>query len=68
MNSISNISINFLALNVRGLNIENKTEFLHDFLLKEKTQICFLQETHLNCINKIEKLEKFFFEFNFFII
>ena len=55
----SNI-LNFVSFNIRGINDPAKSSFLRDFLEKKKVSICFLQETHLDSIRRIEDLEIFF--------
>ena len=42
------LEINFITLNIRGLNDPSKVHFLKDYLGAYGVDICFLQETHIN--------------------
>ena len=53
-------NIIFLSLNIRGINDLAKSIFLKDLLDQMKVSICFLQETHLDSVNRIEELEILF--------
>ena len=54
------IKINFISLNIRGINDPNKVQFLKDFLRNQKVDVCFLQETHLNSSEYVDELSKNF--------
>jgi len=55
--------INFLTLNIRGLNETNKVQFLKDFLRDQKVDICFLQETHINSPDYVDEFGNIFCDF-----
>lgn len=61
INNLNNI--NFLSFNVRGLNDLSKSLFLKDFLEIKDVTVCFLQETHLDSLARIEELEELFSNF-----
>jgi exonuclease III len=54
------IKINFISLNIRGINDPNKVQFLKDFLGNQRVDVCFLQETHLNSSDYVDELSKNF--------
>jgi len=54
------IKINFISLNIRGINDPNKVQFLKDFLRNQRVDVCFLQETHLNSSDYVDELSKNF--------
>ena len=49
--------IEFMTLNIRGINDLNKARFLKDYLIVHKVEICFLQETHIDSHKHVEELE-----------
>jgi exonuclease III len=55
--------LNFLTLNIRGINDANKTNFLKDYLRDQKVDICFLQETHINSPDYVDELGNVFSDF-----
>jgi len=55
--------LNFLTLNIRGINDANKTHFLRDYLRDQRVDICFLQETHLNSPDYVDELGNIFCDF-----
>ena len=52
--------LNFVSFNIRGINDPAKSAFLKDYLEKKNISICFLQETHLDSISRIDDLEVLF--------
>ena len=56
-------NLNFLTLNIRGINDANKTHFLRDYLRDQRVDICFLQETHLNSPEYVDELGNIFCDF-----
>jgi hypothetical protein len=54
------LNISFLTFNVRGLNELSKSLFIRDYLLEKNIGICFLQETHIDCLKVVDHLESVF--------
>jgi len=57
------LNIKFLTLNIRGINEKNKSDFLKDYLQNNGTEICFLQETHIDSPDTVNELGNIFSEF-----
>ena len=57
---------NFMSLNVRGLNETEKVMFLNDYLIDQKIDFCFLQETHFDSPDWVKKVESIFSSFKCF--
>ena len=57
------LNISFLTFNVRGLNDLSKSLFIRDYLLEKNIGVCFLQETHIDCLNVVDTLEAYFCNF-----
>ena len=53
----------FLTLNIRGLNDQNKADFLKDYLRTYEVDICFLQETHIDSPDTVDRLGNYFNDF-----
>jgi exonuclease III len=65
-NETSIFYLNFLTLNIRGINQIEKALFLQDYLIFHEIKICFLQETHIDSYDKAKELKRIFKDFYFF--
>jgi len=56
-------NIKFLTLNIRGINDQNKANFLKDYLGTSGVDICFIQETHIDSSDTVDELGNLFVDF-----
>ena len=55
--------IKFLTFNIRGINDQNKADFLKDYLKNNGVDICSLQETHIDSPDTVQELDNLFSDF-----
>ena len=55
--------IKFLTFNIRGINDQNKADFLKDYLKNNGVDIVFLQETHIDSPDTVDELDNMFSDF-----
>ena len=55
------------TLNIHGLNCQNKMMFLRDFLEESRSDVCFLQETHVSNPSVRKTLENTLAKFQIFM-
>jgi len=55
--------IKFLTFNIRGINDQNKADFLKDYLKNNGVDIVFLQETHIDSPDTVDELGNMFSDF-----
>ena len=60
------MDLNFMTLNINGPNDDEKLFFLNDLLIQCKTDICFLQETHIDSIKRKNEIREELPGFSFF--
>ena len=53
-----------MILNINGLNEGMKAEYFKDYLSKNNVQLCFIQETHFDSIEKVNEIKALFNDYN----